>query len=198
MTVILPRVLIDIYAPNADASELHQIEIKADAEFVYKKLWCADLAGSLIIKTLMGLRTLPGLLLHPTSVNLKQAGYWRRNITMQHLIDSGFGRLAENPGQELVLGIAGRFWRPTGNVSPFDKDNFSGPVPQGLARAVWTFQVRQTGPGRTILATETRVICGDAGSRAKFRIYWLFVRPFSGLIRRLMLNSVRRECETSR
>jgi len=188
-------VLIDTYAPTADASELHQIEINADAESVYKKLWCADLGGSPIIKTLMGLRTLPGLLLHPTSINLKQPDYWRRTITMQHLLDSGFGRLAENPGRELVLGIAGRFWRPTGNVSPFAKDNFSGPVRPGLARAVWNFQVQQTKPGRTMLSTETRVICGDAGSRAKFRIYWLVVRPFSGLIRRLMLNSVKRECE---
>lgn len=194
MTVILPRVLIDIYAPTSDASERHQIEINADPESVYEKLWSADLAGSPIIKTLMGLRTLPGLLLHPGSLNL-QSGSWRRTITMQALIESGFGKLAENPGHEIVLGIAGRFWRPAGNVSPFDKNIFSGPVSPGLARAVWNFQVRPSGPGRTILSTETRVKCGDAGSRVKFRIYWLVVRPFSGLIRRLMLNSIKRECE---
>lgn len=187
--------LIDTYAPTADASEFHQIEIKADRELVYEKLWRADLAGSLVIKILMGLRTLPGLLLHPSSLNLKQPDFRRRAITMQNLIESGFGKLAEDPGKELVLGIAGRFWRPTGNVSPFDKVNFSGPVPQGLARGIWNFQVKASGPGRTILSTETRVICGDPRSRTKFRIYWLFIRPFSGLIRHLMLKSVKRACE---
>lgn len=186
--------LIEKYAPTADASELHQIVIEADAPTVYQSLWSADLAGSAIIKTLMGLRTLPALLVHPTSLRQKQSS-WRRSITMQSLIDSGFAKLAEDPGRELVLGIAGRFWRPTGNVSPFNETNFKGPVPVGLARAVWNFHLRQSGPGRTILSTETRVVCGDAASRAKFRVYWLLVRPFSGLIRRLMLNSVKRQCE---
>ena len=189
--------LIDKYAPKADASETHQIEIEADAESVYQKLWTANLAGSAIIKTLMGLRTLPGVLLQPTSLHLKQPGRWRRTITMQNLIDAGFGKLTEEPGKEIVLGIAGKFWRPTGNVVPFDQTNFDGPVTAGLARAVWNFHLQPLGPRRTILATETRVICGDAASRAKFRVYWMLVRPFSGLIRRLMLQSVKRECEMS-
>ena len=46
--------------------------------------------------------------------------------------------------------------------------------------------------GQTILSTETRVTCGDSRSRQKFRAYWFFVRPFSGLIRRLMLKNVRK------
>jgi hypothetical protein len=197
VTDILRRVLIDTYAPTADASEFHQIEIRADPDLVYAKLLTADLGGSLIIKTLMGLRMLPSLLLHPTSLKMRLPGLRRRIIAMQTLIGSGFGKLAENPGHELVLGITGRFWRPTGNVLPFNKVDFSGPVPQGLARGVWNFQVKPSGPGRTILSTETRVVCGDPRSRTKFRIYWLVVRPFSGLIRRLMLKSVKRECEAS-
>jgi hypothetical protein len=196
VAAILAHVLIEKYAPTADASELHRIEIEADVQSVYQCLWSADLAGSAIIKTLMGLRALPALLLHPTSLHLKQSR-WRRTITMQSLIDSGFAKLAEDPGRELVLGIVGRFWRPTGNVSPYDETNFNGPVPVGLARAIWNFHLQQSGPGRTMLSTETRVVCGDAASRAKFRTYWLFVRPFSGLIRRLMLNSVKRKCETT-
>lgn len=186
--------LIDIYAPKSDARELHQIEIAAGAEVVYQSLWSADLGGSVIIKTLMGLRTLPGLLLHP-GFRHSQPVYYRRKFTMQALIDSAFGKLAEEPGQEIVLGVAGKFWRPTGNVLPFDRKNFRGPVPAGLARAVWNFHVQAVGPERTILSTETRVVCGDAAGRVKFRTYWLFVRPFSGLIRRLMLKSVKRDCD---
>lgn len=187
--------LIDTYAPNWDAAELHQIEIAADAESVYQMLWSADLAGSLIIKTLMALRTLPGVLLHPTFLRQTGPRSVRGKFTMQTLIDAGFGKLAEQPGEEIVLGIAGKFWRPTGNVSPFSESNFGGAVPAGLARAVWNFRVRRLSPMRTILSTETRVVCGDASSRLKFRAYWLVVRPFSGLIRRLMLRSVKHDCE---
>jgi hypothetical protein len=42
------------------------------------------------------------------------------------------------------------------------------------------------------LSTETRVWCAP-DARAKFRLYWLLVRPGSGLVRRSMLRSIRRE-----
>jgi hypothetical protein len=190
-------VLIDTYAPNWDAAEFHQIEIAADAESVYRTLWVADLGGSVLIKTLMGLRTLPGVLLHPASIKLAGPRPGRRKISLQTLIDSGFGKLAEEPDREILLGIAGKFWRPTGNVSPFSEGNFHGPVPAGLARAVWNFHVQQRESKQTILSTETRVVCSDARSRAKFRAYWFVVGPFSGLIRTLMLKSVKHECETT-
>lgn len=101
--------------------------------------------------------------------------------------------LAEQAEKEIVLGVTGRFWRPTGNLSPFDRRDFDREVPYGMSRAVWNFSVSaENGGSRTILSTETRVVCGDESSRRKFRIYWLFVRPFSGLIRRIMLRNVRR------
>jgi len=63
-----------------------------------------------------------------------------------------------------------------------------------LARAVWNFTGQEAAAGRTLLSTETRIVCGDAASRRKFRLYWLVVRPFSGLSRLLMLRAVRRAC----
>jgi hypothetical protein len=93
--------------------------------------------------------------------------------------------------------VAGRFWRPVGNVLPFDRETFRGAVPAGLARAVWSFEVEDAGDGRTLLSTETRVVCGDAASRRKFRLYWLVVRPFSGWIRIVMLRAIRRASEAA-
>jgi hypothetical protein len=192
--VIILSVLIDTYCATSDASESHRIEINRNADSVYHHLWSADLAGSIIVQTLMGLRALPGFLLHPTSI--LEGHYRRRKITLQGLIDAGFGKLAEIPGEEIVLGIAGRFWRPTGNVSPFDLAQFNGAVPAGMARAVWNFQVQPAGANRAVLTTETRIVCGDAASRGKFRAYWIVVRPFSGMIRQLMLRAVKRACES--
>jgi hypothetical protein len=95
------------------------------------------------------------------------------------------------------LGVAGQFWRPLSNLLPFNPEHFHGPVPADLARAVWNFTVQETRAGRSVLSTETRVICGDPASRLKFRLYWLLSRPFSGLIRRMMLRAVRQACQDS-
>ena len=179
--------LIDSFAPNPDAVETHRINIKASPDVVYRALWTADLGSSLTIKFLLALRSLPEFVLHPG----KPLSHDRR-ITLQTLIDAGFGVLAEQPGKEIVLGVSGRFWRPTGNLSPFNRADFDAPLPAGLARAVWNFHVEETNDGQTILSTETRVICGDRRSRRKFRAYWFFVRPFSGLIRRIMLRNIRK------
>jgi hypothetical protein len=53
--------------------------------------------------------------------------------------------------------------------------------------------VEDDAPDHARLVTETRVGCTDAGSRRRFRLYWLLVRPFSGVIRKAMLGAVARE-----
>ncbi len=180
--------LIDSFAPSPDAVETHHIAIAAPPDVVYRALWIADLGRSPIIKLLLALRSLPDFATHPCRTLPRN-----QKITLQTLIDSGFGVLAEQPGKEIVLGVSGKFWRPTGNLSTFNHADFDEQVPPGRARAVWNFSVDES-QGRTILSTETRVICGDRSSRRKFRVYWFFVRPFSGLIRRIMLKNVRKRC----
>src|SRR5437660_2702727 len=186
MGEVRPRLLIDSFAPHPDAVETHSIIINAGREAVYRALWTADLGGSFIIKLLLGLRSLPGFV----SRGFRELPRNQR-ITLQTLIDSGFGVLVEKPAKEIVLGVTGKFWRPTDTLSPFNREDFDRPVPPGLARAIWNFSLSESGDGKTILFTETRVICGDVSSRRKFRAYWFFVRPFSGLIRQLMLRKVR-------
>lgn len=182
--------LINSFAPKPDATEIHKIEISASCEVVYQALWTADIGNSSVIKGLLALRSLPSFIL---SRECRPRAH--RKITLQTLIEAGFGRLAEEPGREIVLGITGRFWRPTGNTLPFKQEDFIGAVPAGLARAVWNFSVQSSAAERTILTTETRITCGDEASRMKFRAYWLLVRPFSGLIRMVMLRAIRRACE---
>jgi hypothetical protein len=181
--------LIDNYLETPDAVETHRIEIRAEPEDVYRALWQTDFGSSLVIKGLLGLRALPEVLLGRQRLDRQAA----RRIDLEAIIRAGFGKLAEEENREVVLGVLGRFWRPTGNLLPFRADAFDGPVPPGLALAVWNFNVRAIDAQTTMLETETRVACGDSTSRRKFRFYWLAVRPFSGWIRLLMLRAVRRE-----
>ncbi len=181
--------LLEAFAPTPDAAEVHSIKIAAPPQAVYRALWTADLGRSPIVKVLFALRSLP------TLFSTRSKASSGRELTLQSLIDAGFGRLAEEPEREIVLGVSGRFWRPTGNLEPFARELFSRPVPQGMAQAVWNFSILPAGNQGTILSTETRITCGDAASRFKFRLYWLVVRPFSGLIRVIMLRAVRHAAE---
>lgn len=178
--------LIDSFAPKPDAVETHRIAINAPRDVIYHALWTADLGSSLIIKALMGLRSLPEFILRRRHLPARD-----QKVSLQNVIDAGFGLLAEEPGREIVLGVTGKFWRPTGNLLPFDRDSFNYPVRPGVARGVWNFSLDEIDSGQTLLSTETRVTCGDGASRRKFRAYWLFVRPFSGLIRIVMLRAVK-------
>ncbi|HEY2774172.1 MAG TPA: hypothetical protein VGK20_08990 [Candidatus Binatia bacterium] len=181
--------LIDAFAPDPDAVETHRIEIHAPPPVVYDALWATDIGASSIIRALTELRSLPARIAGKRD---SRAGSPAFNL--QALIDRGFGRIAEDPGREIVLGVSGRFWRPVDNLLPFREQDFRGAVAPGTARAVWNFAVTPKGPSRTLLTTETRVVCGDAASRIKFRAYWMLIRPFSGLIRRIMLREIARNC----
>jgi hypothetical protein len=182
--------LIDSFAPTFAANEVHRIAISASRQTVYDALWTADLGGSAVIKLLMFLRSIPGII-----ARRNESSPRNQKVTLQTLIDSGFGLLAESASDEVVLGVTGRFWRPTGNLSTFRRADFDHPVPAGFARGVWNFSLSDGLNGQTVLQTETRVVCGDTASRKKFLAYWLVVRPFSGLIRRIMLRAVRGACQ---
>lgn len=179
--------------PSWDASERHSRLFEASPAEVWSALESADFGGSPLIRLLMGIRTLPQ--------RIFGGGAPRRSpgrLDFAALERAGFGVLALEPRREIVLGVEGRFWRPTGNVRAFERARFDRPVEAGFARGVWNFAVAPEGEKRTRLSTETRVLCGDPARRRKFRLYWTFVRPGSGAIRHAMLGAVARRLRGGR
>jgi hypothetical protein len=171
-------VLIDEILPEYDFSERHSTTVEAAPERVYEIARRLDVDGSTLIRLLFRLRGLP-----------------RAALNLDGLCELGFSILAERPGRELVLGLVGRFWRRDGGVLAVTRSGFGEFHEPGYALAAWNFHVSGRPRGGTSLATETRVRCNDAASRFSFRLYWLLVRPFSGLIRRVMLREIKREAE---
>lgn len=175
--------------------ERHTVLISAGAEAVYRSLWKADFGG-LIASTLLGLRAIPSWVSNGRVANGRAAGGRSTGpaLTLHRFLAAGFTKLDEVPNEELVLGLTGRFWTPTGGLVTTRSDTFrAGPEP-GLAQAAWNFHLSSPTPGVTELLTETRVrVAEDA--RASFQLYWTVVRPFSGLLRRVMLRDVRRTAE---
>ncbi|HYC94023.1 MAG TPA: hypothetical protein VEO54_32795 [Thermoanaerobaculia bacterium] len=159
--------LIDSLLPHCDFYERHSIVVRATPERAYDAIVNADLTRSWLTRLLLALR-----------------GITRPARSM-------FSVAAEDPPREIVLGIEGPFWKPTCKPSAPD---FRSPVSPDVARAAWNFSIEREDDARVRVTTETRILCGE-NARRRFALYWLFVRPGSGLIRRMMLRAVRREAE---
>lgn len=188
---------LDDWMPDSTAlvRERHALRISADRGVVYRSLWEADFGG-VIASTLLGLRAIPSWVANRRGGNGRASSgrSMGPSLTLHRFLAAGFAKLEDVPNEELVLGLTGRFWTPTGCLVATRSGTFrAGPEP-GLAQAAWNFHLSSPTPGVTELLTETRVrVAEDA--RASFQLYWTVVRPFSGLLRRVMLRDVRRTAE---
>jgi hypothetical protein len=180
--------LIDDFMPRWDERERHERLVPASPEQVDRAL--RDLRGSdlPLTRLLMGIRTLLAPGARPTREPLLE--------TAQRL---GFVVIAEVPLQEVVLGVAGRFWRPRADgIDALDgPDAFRAYDRPGSVRATWNFHLAPA-DGGTRVVTETRIVATDAVGRRKFRLYWRIVMPGSALIRRELLGALARRARERR
>lgn len=168
-------------------SSHHEIEIVAPPGRVWERLLTQDLAGSAVSKLLLALR-----------------GYGQRahrggagGTIADRLQRFGFTKLNEIPGEELVFGLAGRFWRLDGGLERLaGPEDFRAFAKEGCVKAAWNLRVVEAGPGKSRLTTETRVLCFGPAARRRFRLYWTFIAPFSGAIRMRLLRGVQRGAQT--
>ena len=170
--------LIDEFLPEHDFIETHAISIHATAAEVYRAANEIDFSESFIIRWLFWLR-----------------GMSAEALTFDALKRSMFEDLGEIKGKEMVLGLIGRFWTIGGGLKKVGVAGFKAFNSAGYAKAVWNFSLRADG-GNTRLTTETRIKCLDEDSRRSFGRYWMFIQPFSGLIRMEILRTIKRHAES--
>ncbi len=173
--------LIDEFLDVYDFSERHETKIRASRERVYEAVNEAELTDSWIIWGLFALRGL---------------GWSNRakKLTLREMTGSGFAILGEKANEEILLGLAGKFWTLSGSLQKIDAGNFKEFGEKAFAKAVWNFSLLETG-GETRLKTETRIRCLDEDSRQSFALYWTVIKPFSGLIRAEMLRIIKEKAE---
>ncbi|MGC2237599.1 MAG: hypothetical protein WA584_15660 [Pyrinomonadaceae bacterium] len=169
--------LIDDFMPRFDFSETHDIKIRATAENVFRALMEVDFCESWLVRWLLRLR-----------------GMSAEKTTLRELRKTIFEKLGESENREILLGLAGKFWTPMGNLQKIDSSNFREFNEKGFAKAACNFRLDEI-DGETRLTTETRIKCMDAESRRSFGFYWTFIQPFSGLIRKEALRLVKRKAE---
>jgi hypothetical protein len=190
--------LIDAYLPEYDVSERHRTHVNASRDVTYAALRTTDLAGAPIVRLLLLLRGLPSALGRGTP-GIREL--WERSpepITLASFEQQGFRVLEEMPPNELVIGLEGQFWRPSGNLCTPAAETFRNrAVPAGTARAAWNFSLETQPDGSTELSTETRVRCADSATRRRFLPYWYAIRAGSVIIRHSMLRANRRTAEAT-
>ena len=177
---------IDEYLTNPDFSARYEIRINAPAPVVYRCLLRSDFSELWLVRLLVTVRSGKRLPRSPLPCDLRQ-----------RLQGTGFVILAAGAGQELVLGVAGRFWRPDGGrCTDLTPDEFSEFSHLGYAKAAWNFRLRSDSAETTLLSTETRIKCFGEAALWKFRLYWSLVGPFSGLMRKAILRQVKIAAES--
>lgn len=117
---------------------------------------------------------------------------FRPDMTLrQFFTTSPFVLLAEEPGRELVFGIAfPSSWRGGGDV-PRSAPALRAALARGRAGAIGNFRA-EPAPGGARLWTETWVSTPALVQALPFTAYWLAVGPFSAWIRRMFLRAAAR------
>jgi len=184
--------LIDVWLPEYLVSVSYSILVHASPERTAAALAQADFTTLPLVRGLMGLR---GYRMGKNSPEQLGSATPALAVLGQARRFGSFLELASAPPREFLVGIAGRFWRPDGGmVRGLTPETFRCFERDGYAKAVWNFSLSTT-DGGTLLSTETRVQTFGRGATVKFRLYWLLVGPFSGLIRKAMLREVKHIAE---
>ena len=171
--------LIDEFMPRFDFAETHETTIDAPADSVFAAIRTFDACESAIIRWLFRMRGLP-----------------TENMTLQGFERMGFKILQENENEEILVGLAGRFWTPWGDMQKVNAETFREFAKEGYAKAAFNFSLAKTGKVKTLLKTETRIRTFDETSRSRFGLYWTFIAPFSGWTRREMLRIIKEDAES--
>jgi hypothetical protein len=104
--------------------------------------------------------------------------------------------LGQRPGEEIALGLVGKFWRPVIEYADVPADKFREWVTPGFAKTVYDLGIRPLDEGRCLLWGLMRTATTDAHARAWFRRYWTFgVGSAAHVLVHGLLDSVREAAE---
>ncbi len=208
---------IEEFMPAFQFRERHQRRIAASPARACAELRDVDLARSPFIGPLFALRGLParaarlwsrggatgggpgaGAAAEASAGSTAAGGASAEALRAGRLgefFDKAFVTLRADPARGLVVGAVGAFWRNSGGIARVRPGEFRDDRTPGCARLAWMFDFTPLDDGAACLAvTETRIDCNDAAARRAMQLYWLAIRPASGLIRREMLRLLALRC----
>lgn len=166
--------------PVYDVSDGVAVVVNADAARTWSALLEVDLIELGRRRPLIGmlgaLRALPelvGQLLHGEPPSRAPDRITLRDMSALPRERGGWVLLAERPGEEIALGLVGKFWKPVIEYAQVSAEAFVAFSESGFAKTVYTLSVRPLGNGsRTLLSAVMRTATTDESARRWFRRYW--------------------------
>jgi hypothetical protein len=176
-----PELLLDEFLPVFDVSDGVATLVNADVATTWQALMEVDLLEvgrhRPLIAVLGGLRALPDVvarLMRGDGIAPEPSRLRLLDITTIPLGKGGWVLLGERPGNEIALGLVGKFWRPVIEFAAVTVDRFRDFAEPGYAKTIYALSVRAVDPGRTLLSAAMRTATTDEEARRWFRRYWTF------------------------
>ena len=178
---------VDRWLPEWEFDEWHETLVAAPPARVDRAMREVSLFDIPVARTLWALRSLGRGGRGPAQPFIEQMGR-----------EAGALVVEDRPREELVVGLAGQFWKLRGGYAPrfAGAEEFAAYDRPDSCKAVMNFRLEPEG-NATRLSTVTRVHVPDLSARRKFARYWRIIRPFSGLIRILMLREIKKKAEAA-
>jgi hypothetical protein len=167
------------YLPTYHFSQKHSIIIHKPPEEIFPLVDHLDFSKVFLIRLLFFLRGMPAQMMNK-----------------QGLSTGNFIELEKIQNEEMIIGLIGQFWKLNGNLQSFHPSEFKSFNSHDFLKATWSFKLISQSPTSTKLETETRVMCLGNAAFKKFSRYWFLIHPFSGLIRKHILKSIKAKAES--
>jgi hypothetical protein len=180
------------FLPAWHFREVHSTLVQAPRDHVYRAVLEVTPEEIFLFRTLvairrMGRRSPDGILNPPPGEPLLAVA-----------ARTQFRVLEERAPEEIAIGTLLVSPGRRGATPPASPLEFEAArLRSGVALAAMNFRLTEAAGG-TLLVTETRVFAPDRDVRRRFALYWLAIRPGSGLIRRMWLRGIRRRAEDGR
>lgn len=185
---------IDEFLPSYHFHEVHSSRVGAPAFRSYEAVKNVTLAEMRLFVLLMTMRSFSLRFVRQARVPPTKA-----QPVLALFLQAGFVLLADETGREVVLGAAGRYWKPAQRAStltPRTPEEFRAFSAPDHVKVAANFRIDGDGQSSRV-TTETRILALDESARRKFALYWLVIRPGSALIRREWLRAIRQRAEAT-
>jgi hypothetical protein len=181
--------VLDGFMPLYDVVERHHIHVAAPAAVTFGVARDLDLSDSCLVQAIFRGRE---VMMHGTP---PPNGVAVPPGLVAAALRIGWGVLTDEAGHEIVLGAVTKPWEPNPVFRDLLPRDFIAFVEPGFVKIAFTLRADPLPDGTSIFRTETRALATDVDARAKFRRYWALVSPGVALIRRAMLDPIRREAQ---
>jgi hypothetical protein len=199
----MPSRLADHYLPTFDVSDELAVVVDADPRTTWDALMDVDLIEVGRRRPLVGvlgaLRVLPELVsdaLHGEGIPSGPDRARLHDLPALPTISGGWTLLDEHEGDEIALGLVGKFWRPIIDYADVTADDFRDFDEPGYAKTVYALGTRPLDDRRTLLWGMMRTSATDEHARRWFRRYWtLGVGSGAHVLVHGLLDVVREQAE---